>query len=247
MNSIPIYQAQHIEHLNPLCTALRMGMRTLRHGMHYIVKSNLQGHTLKEADQAIRHFANDMLALSHTSLYMLSKEPISQTQPYLVMSNHRSLMDIPAMLLAFPGQLRMVAKSELAFVPFFGRAMQKAGFVFVNRQKRAQAFQQLEQAQTLLQHCISVWMAPEGTRNRTQEPLLSFKKGGFYVAKNLGIPILPAWISNANKVIPSDSLRVQPNQTIQVVFGEPISTTHQTIDGLITQTRQAMLMLSERT
>lgn len=45
---------------------------------------------------------------------------------------------------------------------------------------------------------------PEGTRNRTKEPLGEFRDGAFRLAKDTGVNIIPALIFNTKKVLPTD-------------------------------------------
>jgi 1-acyl-sn-glycerol-3-phosphate acyltransferase len=101
--------------------------------------------------------------------------------------------------------------------------MRRAGFIPIDRKNLTRAKQQLEQVKSHLQGGESIWISPEGTRNRTSE-LLPFKKGGCHVALQLGIPIVPVWIEGAEKVIPANGSRVTPNQPIHVFIGQPIQT-----------------------
>ena len=63
---------------------------------------------------------------------------------------------------------------------------------------------------------------PEGTRSPTGE-LREFKSGGFQVAIQAQVPILPATVSGSFDLIPRRSLAVHSG-TIKVVYGAPIPT-----------------------
>src|SRR5690606_38118846 len=64
---------------------------------------------------------------------------------------------------------------------------------------------------------------PEGTRNKTREPLKSFHDGAFKLARDTGKPIIPVLIFNTKKVLPGSSkpFYLRP-ATIYMQFLEPI-------------------------
>ena len=141
----------------------------------------------------------------------------------MLLSNHTSLLDIPAVCATFPGSVRFVAKAELRRVPVFGRAMAEAGVLFVNRGDRTQAIQALSGANALIEKGESLWIAAEGGRSRDGS-LGPFKKGPFHVALDLGVPLLPTWIEGTRAVIPAGSLVSVTGQRVHVRYGEPIET-----------------------
>ena len=54
---------------------------------------------------------------------------------------------------------------------------------------------------------------PEGTRNKTANPLKSFYDGAFKLASDTGTPIIPAIIFNTDKVLPNNkSFYVWPHR-----------------------------------
>lgn len=162
-------------------------------------------------------------------------DQLDLSQPYLFMSNHQSLYDIPILFAALKGRLRMVAKKELFRVPIWGQALQVAEFVSIDRKDRYKAVQSLKEAARLMQSGINVWMAPEGTRSRDGK-LLPFKKGGFMLALETGAKIVPVAINGAWSVIPPKSLRLRLGQRVEVEFGKPIDATAYSIE-----TRDALM------
>jgi 1-acyl-sn-glycerol-3-phosphate acyltransferase len=172
-------------------------------------------------DKYIDEFWRVQFESSRTRLYVTGREKFERGETYVVMSNHESWMDIPALFGAVPPSLRMVSKIGLMQVPILGRAMANGGFIFVDRKNRSRAIRQLERAKERLAEGISVWIAPEGTRSR-DGTIGPFKKGGFYLARELNKPILPVFIEGAREVMPPDGLWVRPNRSITVHFCDPI-------------------------
>lgn len=195
-----------------------------------------------DVDRTVSRWCRHVFEVSKTSL-VVEGAAHAASGPFVLLSNHQSLLDVPAVLTAFPGRLSFVAKQELRSVPMFGRAMEAAGIVFVDRSDRARAIGQLDAARQRLREGTSVWIAAEGTRSR-DGALGPLKKGGFHVATALGAPILPTWVEGTLAVIPPGSLRSVTGQTVTVRFGPPIPTAGRAVDALVPEVRAALLALA---
>jgi 1-acyl-sn-glycerol-3-phosphate acyltransferase len=195
-----------------------------------------------DVDHVVRRWCGHVFDVSKTTLVVDGLEHAAGG-PFVLLSNHQSLLDIPAVATAFPGRLSFVAKQELRSVPMFGRAMEAAGIVFVDRKDRQRAIAQLAAARERLRDGTSVWIAAEGTRSRDGS-LGPFKKGGFHVAIGLGVPVLPTWVEGTLRVIPPGSLRSVTGQTVTVRFGAPIPTEGRTVEEVMPAVREALTALS---
>ncbi len=149
------------------------------------------------------------------------REHIGAGETYLIMSNHQSHYDVPVLFHVLGSNLRMIAKQELFGVPIFGAALRGSGFISIDRSNREAAIKSLEEAKPILRGGTSLWLAPEGTRSRTGE-LGPFKKGGFVLALELGLPILPISIDGTFRVMPKGSLHTTPGQRVNVTIHPPI-------------------------
>jgi 1-acyl-sn-glycerol-3-phosphate acyltransferase len=163
---------------------------------------------------------------------------VSSRRPAVYVANHQSQFDIPALALAMPVDFRMIAKRELLYIPIFGWALWLAGFIFIDRGDRDRAIRRLDRAVRTIRRGTSVVVFAEGTRS-PDDRLLPFKKGGFILALQAGVPIVPVSIRGGGQVMPKGSLSVRPG-TIEVVFGAPVSTSTYTLgtkDALIAAVR----------
>jgi len=169
-------------------------------------------------------------------------------RPAVYVANHQSQFDIPALVLTMPVDFRMVAKRMLLFIPFFGWALWLAGFIFVDRGNRERAIRSLDRAAVRLRRGTSVVIFAEGTRS-PDGSLLPFKRGGFVLAIQAGVPVVPVTLRGGREVLPKGSLRIRPG-TIDVHFGAPIDAdwyTYETRDALIGTARAAIEARLRRT
>jgi 1-acyl-sn-glycerol-3-phosphate acyltransferase len=155
-------------------------------------------------------------------------EHVAPDQPYVVMSNHQSVFDITALASTLPLSWRFVAKRELTRIPFFGWGVLAAGHIIIDRGDNERSVRSMKLAAERVRAGTSVVIFPEGTRGTTAD-LRAFKSGGFHLAIQAGVPILPASISGSRRITPPGSLRVESGR-ILVRYGKPILTEGLTAD-----------------
>jgi 1-acyl-sn-glycerol-3-phosphate acyltransferase len=177
--------------------------------------------TVERCDARLKSWAKGVLDRAEVSRTVRGAEHTSTSEVFIVMSNHKSLFDVPLLFDTFPRTLRMVAKTELFHVPVWGRAMREAGFIELDRKDRTRARQGIEVAKARLADGINVWIAPEGTRSRSGD-LGPFKGGGFRLALDTGRRILPVGIRGTEKILPADGARVNRGAAVEIQFGEPV-------------------------
>src|SRR5262245_57838747 len=175
-----------------------------------------------------RIWARLILSLCRVHLAVQGSSHIAAPGPYLFLSNHQSQFDILAVVLAIPLQFRILAKQELFYIPIFGWVLKLSGFVGIDRSNREKAIRSLERAAERLRNGRSLLIYAEGTRSPDGR-LLPFKKGGFVLAIQAGVPILPITIQGSREVLAKGSLRIRPG-TIQVRIGEPIDPSRYALD-----------------
>jgi len=122
-------------------------------------------------------------------------------ETYVVTCNHNSLMDIPLSCPFIPGANKTIAKSSFTKVPLFGFFYAK-GSVLVNRKSDESRRRSFVEMKETLQQGMHMSVYPEGTRNRSDDPLKPFHDGAFKLAIETGKSIIPAVIFNTKKVLP---------------------------------------------
>lgn len=179
--------------------------------------------SLEKSDERLEWWSKKLLDDAEVDLEVRGRENVPADEPLVVMSNHRSYYDIPTMFRSVPGRLRMVAKKELFYVPVFGTAMLAAGFIKIDRGKRESAVESLRESGEMLKQGTRVWIAPEGTRSRDGS-LGPFKSGGFHLAIDSGVRILPVAVVGTEKIMPSTGFTVHKGARVVVRILPPIDT-----------------------
>ncbi len=218
---------------------------TLSISSRFLWSSLFGNGTIERCDELMDWWARKIFASGNAELTTVGNHLLDPTRPYLFMSNHSSILDIPAAYASSSHSIRMVMKKELKKFPVWGQALVASGFVPVSRAgNRAEAIKQMDEAKKQLDRGVSIWVYPEGTRSRSGE-LAPFKKGGFHVARDLGMEIVPAWITGTRDAVPADTFNVTYNRKCRVAFGSPVSTQDRDIDELMTEVRDSMVELSQ--
>ena len=134
-------------------------------------------------------------------LKVVGKEYFAEEQNYVVVCNHNSLMDIPITTPFMPQANKTIAKTTFAFIPVFGW-IYAAGSILVNRKSEQSRRDSFKKMRWVLTIGLDMVIYPEGTRNRTNDPLKSFYDGAFKLAVDTGKPVMPALLFNTRKVLP---------------------------------------------
>ena len=188
-----------------------------------------------------RFWGKSILVGSRIKVSVKGLSNIDLAGPYIYMPNHQSNFDIPVLLGHLPVQFRWLAKMELFKIPILGRAMRKAGYISIDRYDRESAFKSLDVAAKKIKSGISVLIFPEGTRSRDGK-IRPFKKGGFVLAIDSGVPIVPIVIKGTFAIMNKGKFRVNSGHVSMIVH-KPIDTaayTRETKEGLMESVRRVM-------
>jgi len=172
---------------------------------------------------------------------------VPPTGSYVVVSSHNSHLDAPAIVRTLPHPVYFVIKKELARIPLWGHAALNIGFIAVDRSDSQQARSEMARAVDSIRLGRRVLVFAEGTRSPDGH-LQAFKKGGFHLAVDAQVPILPVAVNGSHRLLPKGAPAIRPGR-LEVAVGEPIPTaglTKDDVPALLERTHDAILVLRRR-
>lgn len=189
-----------------------------------------------------RLWGNSILWIIWAKVTVTGADKLDPNQSYIYMPNHQSNADIPVLLGRLPVQFRWLAKAELFKIPLFGRAMRKVGYISIDRSNRKSAFESLARAALTIRNGTSVLIFPEGTRS-PDGCILPFKKGGFVLSVDAGVPIVPIMIRGTRNIVPKKHFIIRPARVTMEIL-DPVETsdyTRKTKDQLLAKIRSILI------
>jgi 1-acyl-sn-glycerol-3-phosphate acyltransferase len=140
-----------------------------------------------------RYWARFTLMCSNSEVEIRGQENIPDG-PAVYMPNHVSHFDVFAILGYLNVQFRWTVKKELFDIPLLGLVMRKAGYLLVDRGNHEKALKSMTLATEKIHTGTSIVIFPEGTRSIDGILQYPFKKGGFHIAIQAGVPIVPVTV-----------------------------------------------------
>lgn len=148
----------------------------------------------------VQIWMNFFFTFSGVRRVIKGKDHFKKGQNYVVVCNHNSFMDVPVSVTAVPPN-KTIAKIEMAKIPVFG-LIYKRGSVLVDRKNEESRRRSFLKMKSVLEMRLHMCIYPEGTRNKTSQPLQRFHDGAFKLAVETKKQIIPALIFHTNKVLP---------------------------------------------
>jgi 1-acyl-sn-glycerol-3-phosphate acyltransferase len=141
--------------------------------------------------------------LSGVRLTIKGKSAFKKGENYIVVCNHNSLMDVPLTSPGIPGANKTIAKIEMSKVPLFG-IIYKRGSVLLDRKNDESRKASYNEMKHVLAQGMHMCIYPEGTRNKTNDPLKTFHDGAFKLSFDTGKKIIPCLIRGTRNMLPLD-------------------------------------------
>lgn len=221
---------------------------TLGYSVRVLVLGAIGRLRRSKVDGFTRDWSGSLLRLTGAHLTRHGEMPdFGDGRRYMILCNHSSFYDIPAIFVTMPGSIRMLAKKELFAVPIWGAAMRAAEFPSIDRHNRHQAMADLAKAREMMESGIVLWAAPEGTRSKDGS-LQPFKKGCFRLARQTDAVIVPVAIRGIQQLLPAGGLKLNLGMPVEVHVGTPIDSAgfaDDGVDALMEEVRERMLALLE--
>lgn len=166
---------------------------------------------------------------------------------YVFALNHVSTLDTPVLVQSVPTYARTFQEQSHFEIPLYGGFVRLMGQLPVARGDHELNRRSYRQALQMLRDGHSFAVFPEGHRTRDGR-LGRFYDGGFRLAIEAGVPVLPVCTRGLRNLCPAREWRIRPG-TVDVIFGAPIATDDLILDDaaeLAARTRRAMNELLQR-
>jgi 1-acyl-sn-glycerol-3-phosphate acyltransferase len=171
--------------------------------------------------QAIVHIVFHMvLFISGCRKTVVGVENIPRDTPVMYAANHRSFYDIILAYATVPNQTAFISKMEIKKMPCVAQWMYFLNCQFMDRGDVKQNLTIILNAIALVKKGYSIYIAPEGTRNASDE-LLEFKEGSMKIASKGKCPIIPVCIQGTEEIFENHLPWIHGGK-IRIEYGKPI-------------------------
>lgn len=181
-------------------------------------------HTVKKALRA--QYAQDIMDMLHLNIEVVNKEKLPQEGQFLVACNHISVIDPLIVEIVNKDSSiygHWIAKKELYNSPFFGYFTRNAGTILLDRESDDKGSFFTDIKKVVKEEELSIYIFPEGTRNKTEKVLQEFKGGAQIIALKNRLPILPIFIERDARAKVRKAIRGEAKeQTIVATVGDII-------------------------
>lgn len=172
---------------------------------------------------ADRLYCRGQLALLMSSWRAVVHPAVDPEQPYVFMQNHINHCDHVTMYNGTPHIKQGLELREHFKYPVYGWFMKARGTIAVDRGRAGQSAEVMANMREEIRKGRSILTFPEGTRTTTGR-VGKLRRGTFFIARDLGVPIVPVAITGMYEVMRKGSYLLRPFQRVTVHYLEPIAT-----------------------
>lgn len=208
-----------------------MTFNTIKQLFYGLYLTNSFGYRLKKTNDPLEKkrlrlaYSQTQLDALHITVKLENPEKLPKNGQYIILINHRSIIDPPIVEVALKDTEMFgpwISKKELYNSFFFGLFVRNAGSILLDREKSQMSsfFAEIKEA---VNRGESIFIFPEGTRNKTDKLLTNFKEGSRIIALKNRLPILPLYIkTNADTVLKNALNDSTLAQDVTIVVGDSI-------------------------
>lgn len=162
-----------------------------------------------------------VMFLSGVKVTYIGDENLPTDHPVLFIGNHRSFFDIVIAYSHVKNLTGFISKKEVEKVPLLRVWMKYLYCLFLDRSDIKAGLKTILTAIDYIKNGISIFIFPEGTRNKGEETMLPFHEGSFKIATKTSCPIVPVTFNNSSAVLEDHFPFIKKSHVI-VEFGKPI-------------------------
>lgn len=188
----------------------------------------------KHSSRIVKFILKVVIMISGVKVYVAGLEnmrALDDEKSFFAISNHRGFFDVISGYLLFEKNTGIIAKDSLKKVPIINYWMKRIDCLFLNRKDLRDGVKMVIDAISNINNGISMWVFPEGTRNKNENPLelLEFKQGTFKIPEKTNCYILPISFRNTEKAFENQKPCVRATD-IYINIGVPYKISELTKD-----------------
>lgn len=161
------------------------------------------------------------LKITGVRVTVIGEENVPKDQAVLYVANHRSFFDILLTYVRVPGPTGFVSKKEMEKFPLLRNWMRNLHCLFLDRENIRQGLETILKGIEKIKSGISIFIFPEGTRNKVNDSFLPFHAGSFKLAEKSGCPIIPVSLNNTADIFEDHFPQIKKSHVI-IEYGKPI-------------------------
>ena len=161
------------------------------------------------------------LFISGVKVTVLGEENVPKDKAVLYVANHRSYFDILLTYVRVPGITGYISKKEMNRYALLRNWMTNLHCLFLDRKDIKQGLKTILTGIEKLKSGISIFIFPEGTRNKVNDTFLPFHGGSFKLSQKSGCPIVPIALNNTSAIFEDHLPKIKKAHVI-IEYGKPI-------------------------
>jgi len=147
-------------------------------------------------------------------------ENLDDLESFVLVSNHKSMFDIMAIIDLIPREMRFVAKRELRKIPVVGFAIERCGNIVIDRESGGR---EIRRALEVVRDGYSICVFAEG-RRFNDDIVHPFSEGAAWLGIVSKLPCVPMAIRGTSALMPRGAKFVSPGHWVKIAIGRPIET-----------------------
>lgn len=167
----------------------------------------------------IRVWANGMFWIMGKKLYVSGAEIVGEEKKYILITNHGSLFDIPAIMSFFPG-VSWFGRERLLKIPLFGHVLKMIDYIPMRTTD-------IKNTRNMMSHLVdksdgfTVAIFPEGTRTLDGK-MSRFRKGFIHLLRAGTLDVLPVTLNGFYAFKPKNRFRINFDCKLEAHIHKPI-------------------------
>ena len=177
-----------------------------------------------DLDPISRWFVRGFTVLCRMRWRAVVHPGIDPDRPYIFCQNHVNHFDFFICYRATPHFKQGLELEDHFRWPVYGWVMKQRGTIPVRPGARGRVAELREGFRKEIEQGNSILAFPEGGRTLDGR-VAPFRSGVFYIARDLGVPVVPVAVTGTQDVMRKGSLLIRPDRDVTVYCEEPVETT----------------------